>query len=567
MCVRLVPLGGLGEIGMNALVLEDGDDAILIDCGLTFPDEEVGVDVIHADFGYALSLGKRLKAVVLTHGHEDHIGAIPFLPADVRVPVYGPPLALELTRSRLAEYPLGYAPDLRPTAPRSPFHVGSLEIEPISVTHSIPDSTALAIRTSIGTVIHTGDFKVDLDPPDGRRFDLQRLSEHGASGVALLLSDSTNVEQEGMTGGEKQVAAEIRRAVAEAEGGRIFITLFSSNVVRLQAILDCARQDGRRVAFAGRSIQRHVDAAVRLGTLDFRSDLVLPLDQAPSHPRDRLLVVISGTQGEPRSSLTRLSSGEHRLLSVEDGDTVILSSRHIPGNELAISRVIDNLARLGARVVHAGNRPGIHASGHAHREEQKLMIQLVRPRMFVPVHGTYQDLALHARLARELGVEQTLLVENGQVAEVTRTGLCRGGTVPCGRVHRDGAHDVDDDVLRERRALADSGLAVAFVVLDRKHRLAADPNVTCRGVLGDDNAAGFLSGASGRLRETVESAPEGVRSQHALLRERCRRELRRYFQDAVGRKPLALVGLTVLGEDILFPEDDDEGPGARLPRL
>jgi ribonuclease J len=535
---------------MNALVLEDGDDAVLIDAGIMFPEEELGIDVVHADFSYAADLGARLRAVVLTHGHEDHIGAVPFLLGRVRVPVYGSAFTLELVRTRLAEHSLGFTPDLRPIRPREPFFAGALEIEPIRVTHSIPDAVALAVRTSVGTIIHTGDFKVDLNPPDGRHFDLQRLSELGAAGVTLLLSDSTNVSQEGITRGEMAVAHELDHAIKEGGDGRVFVAAFSSNVQRLQTVIDCAERHGREIVLAGRSVWRYVSAAVGQGLLRLPAERLVSPERAAEVPRDKLLVFLSGTQGEPRSALTRLALGEHKHLAVEAGDLVILSSRHIPGNELAIARTIDNLARRGARVVHVGNRPGIHASGHAHREEQKLMIQLVRPRFFIPVHGTYQYLFDHARLAQELGVSATMLLEDGQTGLIEKDGMSRGEAVSVERIHRDGLADVNPEVIRQRRALADGGLATVFLVLDREFRLAADPQVLCCGVLPEEDLESVLAAASRRLREVVESASEAVRSQPAELRERCRRATRRFFDDAVGHRPLALVNLTVLGEPV-----------------
>lgn len=572
-----MPLGGLGEVGMNSLLLEDGDDALLVDCGVMFPDQEVGVDFIHADFEQAVRLGSRLRAVVITHGHEDHIGAIPYLLAQCRVPVYAPPFALELVRERLLEHELGFEADLRPTTPRLPFRVGNIEVEPIRVTHSIPDATALAFRTSAGIVVHSGDFKVDLNPADGRQFDLQRLSEIGSEGVTLLLSDSTNIEMPGISRGEKDVADELDRSVREAGSGRVFVSLFSSNLLRLQAVVDAAERSGRRIALVGRSLVRNVEAALRCRLLRLAPTHVVPAERVREYPSSQILVVISGTQGEPRSALTRLSLGEHRHLALDPGDTVILSSRHIPGNELAISRVIDNLARLGARVVHVGNRPAIHASGHAHRAEQALMIQLVCPRFFVPIHGNYQHLTLHARMAREMGIEGTLLLENGQSAEVERDAMRRGESVPVERIHRDGLSGVAPQVLAERRTLGEGGIVAAFVVLDRAFRLAAEPRVAGFGVLPADEIEPVLAAAGRMLREEVEQAPEGVRSQPTELCNRCRRALRRHLDRTLGRRPLALINLSILDavepvpislprrdsvEMAVLPDDPSVDPGA-----
>jgi ribonuclease J len=549
---------------MNALVFEDGDDALLLDCGIMFPEEEVGVDVMHADFSYAVGLGERLRAVVLTHGHEDHIGAVPFLLAHRRVPIYGPPLALELVRSRLAEHELGFEPELCPIKPREPFRIGGLELEPIRVTHSIPDAVALAIRSSAGTVIFTGDFKVDLNPPNGLHFDLQRLSELGAAGVTLLLSDSTNIELEGISRGERDVAEDLDRTIKEAGRGRVFVSAFSSNMQRLQSVIDCAERHGRDLVLAGRSVWRYVAAATSLGLLRLPGERLVPVERAKEHPRERTLVFLSGTQGEPGSALTRVALGAHRHLAVEPGDLVVLSSRHIPGNELAIARVIDNLARLGARVVHVGNRPGIHASGHGHREEQKLMIQLVRPRYFIPVHGTFQYLSYHAQLAQQLGVSETLLLENGQVGLLDLDGLRRGESIAVDRVHRDGLAGVDPEVLRQRRALADGGVINAFVVLTRDFELAAEPQILCCGVLPEAQLVAVQAAAARRLREELATTPEGVRSQPVELRDRLRRVLRRFFDDAVGRRPLTLVNLSVLdGPAAAAPAGRDSTPPRR----
>ena len=525
---------------MNALVLEDGGDAILIDCGIMFPEEEVGIDVMHADFSYAVELGPRLRAVVLTHGHEDHIGAIPFLLRRIRVPVYGPAFALELVRARLTEHSLGFVPDLRVIRPREPFFAGSLEIEPIRVTHSIPDAVALAIRTSIGTVIHTGDFKVDLNPPDGRHFDLQRLSEYGAAGVtrSVGLDERRQEDHARRARGGRRLTGRSRRA------GQAGCSWPPSR----RTCSVCRPRSSARAARAGGGARGPVDLAPRRGgdrpgMFRLPAERLVAPERAGDLPRERVLVLLSGTQGEPRSGLARLSLGEHRHLRVEPGDLVILTSRHIPGNEIAIARMIDNLARLGARVVHSGNRPGIHASGHAHREEQKLMIQLVRPRFFIPVHGTYQYLFDHARLAGEMGISATMLIEDGQVAIVDEDGMSRGESVAVERIHRDGLAGVNPEVLRQRRARGRWPVNV-FVVLDHDLRLGRP--VMCCGVVPEDDLEVGLPAASRGLRGVITAAPEGVRSQPDELRERCRRATRRFFDEAVGRRPIVLVNLTVL---------------------
>src|ERR1700690_41718 len=440
--VRFFALGGLGEIGMNCLAIEQRGEVLLVDCGVTFDDRRLGIDVVHADFS-ALE-PYRIAGLFVTHGHEDHIGAIPYFLRRFDVPVYGPRYALGLVRERAAEHEILDHVALREVAPRERVRVGSFEVEPIRVTHSIADAPALAIRTDAGLVIHTGDFKFDETPPDGEAFDVARFEELAREGVRLLLSDSTNIDARGPTGSEEGVA----RAIDDIVGGSeqaVVVAMFASNVHRLRILGDIARRHGRKLVALGRSVSTHARVArsVVRSTgehagapyLEWPSDLVWPGDRARELPRSALLGVATGTQGEEAAALARLARGEHPAFELAIGDVVVMSSRGIPGNEAAVVRVMGDLLRRGVELRTWWSDRGVHVSGHAHRDEQRRMIELVRPRAFVPLHGTLHHLFRHAALARELGVAGVCVLENGDVGELAASGIRKSGRVNAGRVH------------------------------------------------------------------------------------------------------------------------------------
>jgi ribonuclease J len=523
---------------MNCMALEQGPDLLLLDCGVMFPFRELGVDVIHPHFGWVLERADRLRAVVLTHGHEDHIGAVPYLLRHVRVPVYGPPHALALLRRRLEEVSPELEVDLRPTAPRERFAVGGVEVEPLRVTHSIPDATALVLRTAAGTVVHTGDFNIDEDPLDGEGFDAERLAQVGDEGVRLLMSDSTNVDVMGDSGQERTVAEALGRLVGEAPR-RVVVCLFASNLHRLSALLDIARRAGRQVLLLGRSLHAHVRVGVEVGRLRDPGALLVPPNAAQDWPPHQLLVLATGTQGEAPAALTRLASGTHPTLQLEAGDTVIMSSRVIPGHEQAVSAMVDDLLRREVRVVHRRVDPSVHVSGHAARDEQERMLELVRPQGFLPVHGTLHHLRRHAELARGKGVEDVLVVENGAVVEVDADGLRVVGRARVGRVHVDAGEVVPDGVLRERARLAEVGVALVVVQVGPQGQPVGTPEVMTRGVVSDEREAEVATDAGRYVGERLAESPavrEGF--DEADLRERAQRALKRYLVRTLGRRPL-----------------------------
>jgi ribonuclease J len=533
--LRVVPLGGLGEVGMNCLVLQLDDSIIVVDCGVTFPDDEPGVDIIHPDFSYLLEHRAQVKAIVLTHGHEDHIGALPYLLADLRVPVYGPDYALALVRERLGEFEWEVEPELNTLPLRKPLWFGAFEVEAYRVTHSIPDSTGLVIRTALGTLVHSGDFKIDLDPPDGQHFDLAYLQQLGETGVRLLFSESTNVDVEGSSGREADVAPALAKHVAEAPE-RVVVSMFGSNVYRLAAVLRAAHAAHKHVLLLGRSLQTHARVAERLGLLPRPSPVFIAADAAQTMSRNRLVVIASGSQAEPQAALARLAQGSHQHLRLEPNDTVILSSRVIPGRERAIHALIDNLERRGVRVVQRFDDPKLHVSGHACRDEQRRLIELLRPQTFVPVHGTYHHLKRHAALARESGVAETFVIENGAVLELDATGARTAPGVTAGRVHLQAGTHLPEVVLRDRMLMAEVGIVVLTVYVDERGLLRLPVRVLTRGVVWEDEERDLLD----ELRMRIERACQELevpRSDEALRDTACR-AARRLLRDEVGFRPL-----------------------------
>lgn len=528
---------------MNCLVIEQDDRRILIDCGVTFPSEALGIDVIHPRFDYILDAPERLDGVIITHGHEDHIGALPYLLSEIDVPVYGPAHAMELIKRRLDEH--GFRPDeitLHTTRVGEPYQVGPFGIEPIRVTHSIADATALAIRTSAGVIVHTGDFKLDPSPSDGELTDEARLAELGREGVRLLLSDSTNVDSPGTARSEHEVGEALDRVIGGATE-RVIVGMFASNVQRLILLGKIAQRTGRRICLMGRSVENHVRVAERLGMLGWPSDLLMAKDQVGSTPRERVLILAGGTQAESRASLTRLALGTHPALRLDPGDMVILSSRIIPGNDRPVYDMMASFLRAGIELVTRVTEPEIHASGHAHREEQVRMIELTQPRSFMPVHGTLHHLMRHAELARQTGVAHTLVIENGEVAHLPAEGEpFKQGGVTVGRVATFHGDELEEEVLQQRRRLAQSGVAMVSLVLAQDGRPIAPVQLRASGLLpeGDD-----------RLR-VVERAIEravvkaGAFASDEQLADIARTAARRSFANEVGHRPPVIVTVSRL---------------------
>ena len=541
MAVRIVPLGGLGEVGMNALVIEEGGRRVLVDCGVMFPNDDVlGVEVAIPDLRFIREAGG-LDAILLTHGHEDHIGALPSLLREFPVPVYGTQFTLAIVESKLSEFSI--EAQLREVAPRQTFEAGPFLVEPIRVAHSIPDGVGFAIETGDGVIIHTGDFKIDLTPVDGERLDLTRFAEYGKAGVAALLSDSTNSERDGFSVSESRVAETFARRFRDAKG-RIIVALFASNVHRVQSILNVAAAIGRKVALAGRSINTNVRIAERLKLLTIPPGVIVDLETAEKLPAKQLIVLASGAQGEPGSALARMAAGDYKQLPIEPGDSVFFSSRSIPGNELAIAHLANSLARRGANVIDRTLDP-IHASGHAQSDEQKILIDAVRPENFVPIHGEYRMLLAHARTALAMGVAASgvFVVEDGETLTIDGGVMRHGGSVPSGRVWLDarGGVDVSELVLKERGLLSEMGLVLALVVADRKTGdILRGPEIFGRGV-AHFNEGGELHGTALRgAREALGELSPEMRTIASALEDALSRGVRRAFRRETGKRPAVL---------------------------
>ena len=509
---------------MNCMALESPDGILVVDCGITFPREKYGVDVIHPLFEYLEDRADDLLGVVITHGHEDHIGALPYLLRKIPRPVWAPPYALALIRERLKEFRDIPELELHATAPRRRFAVGRFQVEPLRVTHSIPDATALAIETPGGMVLHTGDFKLEDGPLDGEGYDRQRFEELGRQGVSLLLSDSTNVDVLSGTGRESEVATALRTLIA-SKRERVIIGIFPSNIYRMKTIGEVARATGRRICLIGRSVQTHARAATELGRLGFSGDLMVSPERAREVPRSELLVIAAGTQAEPQSALSRLAWGDHPRLKLNSGDAVILSSRTIPGNDRAVWDLVCEFERRGIDVHVGATDPSIHVSGHASREEQSRMIEWVQPRAFVPIHGSYHHLMQHAKLAKKLGVGNVELAENGQTLMLDSHGLVPGATVRVGRVHIDAGEEIPAETLKERALMAESGAMFLTVPVTNQWRLDGSVSVQSRGVMASPETVVKLREAVERaVREhpSVESRPSAE-----TVRDAARRAARR----------------------------------------
>jgi len=526
---------------MNLMVYECGDDAIVVDCGMMFPDAAtLGVDVIVPDMTYIYDNAAKFRAVFLTHGHEDHIGALPFLLDRVPLPVYGMPLTLGFVRDKLEEFGIDEI-ELRAVMPRDVVDAGVFRVEAMRVTHSIVDAVGFAISTPHGTVIHTGDFKIDHTPIDGKTTDLARFAHHGEQGVLLLVSDSTNALVPGHGHSERWVGHGLDRLFANAKG-RILMTTFASHIHRVQQAIDLARKYSRRVFLVGRSLVDNAETAERLGYLRFPREARSGANARTADYEDRnVLILTTGTQGEPSSALARMAVGEHKQIEIVRGDTVVISARTIPGNERAVSHMIDNLYRLGAEVS-SWDSADVHVSGHACEEELKLMLNVTRPRFFIPMHGTLRHLIHHARLAESVGVPHGVVITNGQVAEIDGERLnVLGDRVAHGKVFVDSeAEEVPEVVVRDRQHLAEDGFVIVVVAVDSDGKLIRDPEIITRGLVHVDASQDVLDEVRGMLAGIFEhGTPEELRNSDAL-QEAMRAMLKRYFRKSMGRRPLIL---------------------------
>jgi ribonuclease J len=545
--LQVIPLGGLGEFGMNSMALRFGDDILVIDAGMMFPEQELlGVDVVTPDFTYLVENREHVRALLLTHGHEDHIGAVPFLLSEVNVPVFGTAFTMALVERRLEEHGLKEQAKLHVIRPGQKIEAGPFEVEFIHVTHSLVSAVALAIRTPLGVVIHTGDFKVDATPTDNELFDLHTLADYGREGVLLLLSDSTNVDRPGYTESERAVRPRFEDIFSRARG-RLVISCFSSSVHRLQLIIDVAFEYGRKVCFLGRSMLTASEIAHSLGLLHIPDGLLLRPQDIMATPPEQIAVIISGTQGEPMSALSRVAVDNHKHLSLIPGDTVVLSARMIPGNEKAIYRMINHITRRGADVIYGPMNPPVHVSGHASAEELKLVLNLIRPRYFIPIHGEYRQLAEHAVLGEHLrsaGLEQTFVIETGNTVEIDDLGARRGRDVPVGRVCIDsGSLDevVEDMVIRDRRHLSEDGFVLPIIAIN-KHtgRCETLPEIVSRGFVPAEENPELLQEARQVVARTLYSSTAEEMADWGVIKEKIRTDLRRFLSKQSSRRPLIM---------------------------
>ncbi len=545
--LQVVALGGLGEFGMNCMAIRWGDDIIVIDVGLMFPESELlGVDIVVPDITYLIQNRDKVRALILTHGHEDHIGGIAWLLGELNIPVYGTEFTLALVESKLDEHGLLDDAELNEIRPGDAIKIGPFTIHPIQVTHSLVDCVALAIHTPLGVLIHTGDFKVDPTPTDNRLFDLHAFAEYGKDGVLALFQDSTNVERPGYTPSERAVRPRFADIFQHAQR-RVLISCFSSSIHRIKLALELAQEFNRKVAIIGRSMVESTEIAQDLGYIDIPKHVFIHPGQIKDYAPGQVCVMISGTQGEPMSALSRAAVDNHKHAKIEAGDTVVLSSRIIPGNEKAIYRVIDHLFRRDAHVIYEdGSKPPVHVSGHASQEELKLLINLVRPRYFIPIHGEYRQLKLHAELAASMrgAVGNVMMIESGEILEFDELGARKGGTVPVGRICIDSgstADVVEDLIIKDRRHLSEDGFVLPIIAINKlTGQVESVPEIVMRGFAGAPADNGFVAEARDTVMRTLEQSTKEEKADYGVIKEKIRVELKRYIAKNTQRRPLIM---------------------------
>jgi ribonuclease J len=544
--LQVIPLGGLGEFGMHMMALRYGDDIVVIDAGMMFPEAELlGVDIVTPDLTFLKEHREHVHALLLTHGHEDHIGAVAFFLAEFNVPVYGTAFTLSLVERRLEEYEVEEDPTLRAVKPKDIVEIGPFKVEFIHVTHSIVSCVALAITTPLGVVIHTGDFKVDPTPTDNELFDLHTLADYGKRGVLLLLSDSTNADRPGYSDSERAVRPRLEDVFNRSDS-RLFVSCFSSSIHRLQQIINLSEEFGRKVALVGRSMIAVTEIAHNHGFLQIPDNILIrPQDVMAAKPA-KVTVLISGTQGEPMSALSRLAVDNHKNLSITPGDMVVLSSRIIPGNEKTIFRMIDHLSKRGADVLYGNMNPPLHVSGHGSSEELRLVLNLVRPRYFVPIHGEYRQLAKHARLAdhlRHVGLEETFICETGDVLELDHRGARKAGRVTVGRICIDSGavgEVVGDMVIRDRRLISEDGIVLPIIAINRHTgKIESVPEIVSRG-FGLESDAEFMRSARDVVVKTLEGSSAEEKMDVGVMKEKIRQDLKRYIHRNAERRPMIM---------------------------
>ncbi len=547
--LKIIPLGGLGEIGKNMTVIEFGNDVIVIDCGMGFPDEDMyGIDVVLPDITYLRNNASRIRGVIITHGHEDHIGAVPYALKELDVPIYTTPLTAALIELKLEEFDLLYNTQIFTKKAGSVFRIGSFMIEFLRVNHSIPDAVALAIKTPVGTIVHTGDFKIDVTPISGGMTDLVRFGELGNEGVLALMSDSTNVETPGHSASERKVGESFDKLFQNCEK-RIIITTFASNVHRLQQIINVAAKYRRKVAVTGRSMENVLRTAMVLGYMEVPEGVLVPLEEINSQPKNRTVIISTGSQGEAMSALYRMAFSEHKQIHIDSGDRVIISASAIPGNENTISRVIDELFHKGAEVIY-DRHTDLHVSGHACQEEQKMILALVKPKYFIPVHGEYRMLVKHAELGKMMGVapKNVIVAQNGDVIEFTKKGIICESNVQAGAVLVDGSGgigEVGSVVMRDRHRLAEDGMIVILMTYSsHDHRLLAVPEIMTRGFIYVKEAENVMEELGRIVMETVDACDEQHIIDSNTIKTKVKSNLSGFLFKTTRRSPMILPVIT-----------------------
>lgn len=554
--LKIIPIGGLGEIGKNTMALIYGDDILLVDAGMAFPtDDMIGVDLVLPDITFLVKNKHKVRGLAITHGHEDHIGGIPFILKEMPIPkIYGPALSVGLIESKLKEAHLSETTELQVVKPRQRVNIGCFEVEFIRCTHSIADAFSLIIRTPIGVVVHTGDFKFDFTPVDGELYDFASLARASEEGIVLLLSDSTNTEKEGFTPSEKTVWKKLNEVFSGADK-RIIVTTFASNVHRVKQVLDAAMVYGRYVAILGRSMHKFAELARELGYMKFPDDLLIPIEQVKDYPKDRVVILTTGSQGEPLSALTRIANDEHKRIRIEPGDTVLLSATPIPGNERLVSNTINKLFLAGANVVY-GKDSGVHVSGHACREEQKLMLNICKPKMFMPVHGEYRMLVGHGELAVQTGVEEdkVFILENGDVLEINRDSGSIVGKVESGVILVDSNRQwtIDEKILEDRKLLSKDGLISIVVSVDSEGGIIAGPDVSIRGIILPQNvpAEEFVIRIQQEIKNALVAQENFSELTESDITAQCESHVKNYFQKEMRAQPLIVVRVNKISKAV-----------------
>ena len=542
--LSVIPLGGIGEIGLNSTVFEYGDDMILVDCGIMFPDESMlGVDIVIPDFTYLLENREKLRGILITHGHEDHTGALPYLLKELNVPVYGTRLTLGLIKSKLEEHGLDEKVELIPVRPRDKVKLGVFDVEFIRVTHSIVDGVGLGIKTPVGNVVHTGDFKIDPTPVDGELLDFHLFSQYGREGVLLLMSDSTNATKGGFTFSEKEVRRAFEDIFSKAKK-RIIIATFASNIHRVQQAIDVAQMYGRKVILNGRSMVNNARIAAELGYLNIPEGMWRRLEDLKNMPEEEVVIITTGSQGEPMSAMDRMAMDEHKQIKVHAGDTVILSAKVIPGNEKSIARIINHLFMRGADVIYEKTSE-IHVSGHASKEELKLMLNIVKPKFFIPVHGEYRHLISHANLAKKVGIpeDNIFILKDGDVVELTEDSAAKRGFVTAGRVFIDGkgVGDVGDMVLRDRMKLASDGVVIVIIGLEKlTGKLLTGPDIISRGFVFEDASQELYGEVKDLVGDLLLNMTAETKSEWSLVQASVRSALKKFIKKKMDRLPMIL---------------------------